>query len=77
MSALSLWNAPFRKKLQISGIELPEESKRILVQMGIDQGEALEKLHSAPLGDPVSVLIGSQQFALRQEICQKIYVEVL
>ncbi len=75
MANLSLWQAPFAKSLRICTLELPEETQRILLQMGLEAGETVKKMHAAPLGEPVSILIGSQQFALRKNLCQKIFVE--
>ncbi len=76
MDNLTLWTAPFSKPLKIRKLNLSEDSKRILMQMGLDEGDTVEKLHSAPLGEPVSVLIGAQQFALRKDICKNIFVEL-
>jgi Fe2+ transport system protein FeoA len=75
MANLSLWQAPFTKPLRICVVELPEETQRILLQMGLEAGEIVQKMHAAPLGEPISVLIGSQQFALRKNLCQQIFVE--
>ena len=76
MDSLTLWTAPFSQKLKIQKVTLSDESKRILLQMGMDVGDCVEKLHAAPLGEPVSILIGSQQFALRKDVCKNVYVEL-
>lgn len=74
---LNLWDAPFQTPLKIQSMaELSEEVRLVLVQLGFDQDEIIQKMHKAPLGDPTSILIGDQQFTLRAEICRKIMVEV-
>jgi Fe2+ transport system protein FeoA len=55
---------------------LAEEARLVLLQLGIEPGEALEKMHVAPLGDPFTVRIGEQLFTLRKEVCRLIDVEV-
>jgi Fe2+ transport system protein FeoA len=76
---VNLWEAPFRRPLRIldlSGLGKADcELRLVLTQLGIDKGEMIEKLHAAPLRDPVSLRIGEQVFTLRSEICRKIEVE--
>jgi Fe2+ transport system protein FeoA len=74
---VNLWEAPFHQPLKILAIEnVSEELKLVLMQLGIDIGEPLEKMHVAPLGDPLSFRVGEQLFTLRKEICRKILVEL-
>jgi Fe2+ transport system protein FeoA len=54
---------------------MPAEVQLVLSQLGLDQGELLTKKNLAPLGDPLSLLIGSHTFTLRAEICRQILVE--
>lgn len=73
---MTLWDAPFRKPLRVldlSGFE--DDIRLVLTQLGIDSGETIEKVHAAPLRDPVSLRIGEQLFTLRSEVCRKIVVE--
>lgn len=73
---MNLWEAPFGQPLRVKEIAgLSEEVRLVLNQLGLDQGETVEKKHLAPLGDPVSLLIGSQLFSLRAEVCRHIQVE--
>ena len=76
---MNLWDAPFRKPLRIldlSGFGPSElEARLVLTQLGVDAGETIEKLHAAPLRDPVSLRIGQQVFSLRADVCRKIAVE--
>jgi Fe2+ transport system protein FeoA len=75
---LTLWDAPFRKPLRILTLSgFGGEVRLVLAQLGLDAGETVEKMHSAPLKDPVSLRIGEQLFALRAEVCRKIQVEAL
>lgn len=73
---MTLWDAPFRMPLRVLDLAgLKEEVRLVLLQLGIDQGETIEKVHAAPLGDPVSLRIGEQLFTLRSDVCRKIQVE--
>lgn len=73
---MNLWDAPFRTPLKIVSVDgLNEEVKLVLVQLGIEPGEPIEKIQVAPLGDPLSLRIGEQLFTLRRELCRKIQVE--
>ena len=73
---MNLWEAPFGRPLRVKNLSgLSDEVRLVLNQLGVDQGEILEKKHLAPLGDPVSLLIGSQLFSLRAEVCRQIQVE--
>jgi Fe2+ transport system protein FeoA len=75
---VNLWDAPFGQPLRVKEITgLSDEVRLVLNQLGLDQGESVEKKHLAPLGDPVSLLIGSQLFSLRAEVCLHVQVQVL
>ncbi len=74
---MTLWDAPFQQPLKILTLQgFSEEVQLVLVQLGLDVGEIIQKCHVAPLGDPVSLLIGSHLFTLRSEVCRQIQVEV-
>jgi len=73
---VTLWDAPFARPLQILTLkDMPEEVRLVLSQLGVDVGETIEKRHLAPLGDPLSLSIGSQVFTLRADLCRRIEVE--
>jgi Fe2+ transport system protein FeoA len=75
---VTLWEAPFRRPLRILDLSgFGEEIRLVLSQLGLDSGETIEKVHAAPLRDPISLRIGEQLFTLRAEICRKILVEAL
>ncbi len=74
---MNLWDAPFRTPLRVLDLSgFGEDVRHVLLQLGLDAGETVEKVHSAPLGEPVSLRIGEQLFTLRRDLCRKIEVEV-
>lgn len=74
---VTLWDAPFQKVLRVRNLEgLTPEVRLVLTQLGLDPGETVEKRHSAPLGDPITIRIGAQLFTLRKDICRRIQVEL-
>lgn len=75
--SVTLLEAPFRQPLRVRALSgLSDEVRLVLVQLGVDQDEVIEKMHTAPLGDPISLRIGQQLFTLRKEICREIEVEL-
>lgn len=75
---VTLWDAPFQKALRVRNLEgLAPEIRLVLTQLGLDPGETVEKRHSAPLGDPITIRIGAQLFTLRKDICRRIQVELV
>ena len=75
---LNLWEAPFRRPLRIRDLsKIAEEVRVVLAQLGLDHDEVIEKMHVAPLRDPVSLKIGEHLFTLRAEVCRKIEVEAV
>lgn len=75
---MTLWDAPFRRPLRVLELRgFGEEVRLVLLQLGIDSGETIEKVHSAPLGEPVSLRIGEQLFTLRRDVCRQILVETV
>lgn len=75
---MTLWDAPFRQPLRVTDLQgFGHEISAVLAQLGLDPGETVEKVHIAPLRDPVSLRIGEQLFTLRADICRRILVEAL
>lgn len=72
---MTLLDAPFLQNLRVISIQIEEGASLVLRQMGISVGKSLEKVHAAPLGDPLAVRVGGQRFSLRKEICARIHVE--
>ena len=72
---MDLIEAPFQCELKIVEISgLGQETELVLRQLGIYPAENIEKLHVAPLGDPLTVRVGGQRFSLRKEICRGVKV---
>ncbi len=71
---MTLLDAPFSRSLRVTSIRLEEGASLILRQMGVSVGRLIEKVHEAPLGDPLAFRIGGQRFSLRKEICLGIEV---
>jgi Fe2+ transport system protein FeoA len=77
MQTLNLFSAPYATPLKVVRAEgISADAELILDQLGLYAGAALEKLHAAPLGDPITVRLGSQSFALQKALCCQILVEV-
>jgi Fe2+ transport system protein FeoA len=73
---VTLWDAPYRKCLRVRDLSrLDSEALHVLANLGLDEGETVEKVHRAPLGDPVSIRIGQQLFSLRSDNCRRVMVE--
>lgn len=73
---MNLFDAPFQQLLTVKNLSaLPEDSRLVLQQMGLFPEEKIEKLHTAPLGDPIAIRIGEHAFSLRKELCKVIQVE--
>jgi len=73
---ISLSEAPFSRSLKVISLDgLPKDAQIVLEQLGLFPQELIEKIHSAPLGDPIAIRIGEQVFSLRNEICKLISVE--
>lgn len=74
---ISLLQAPFHKELRILAVEANEDARLVLRQLGIHANQTFEKTHQAPLGEPITVRVGTHQFALRREVCRHILVEAV
>ena len=73
---MNLAEAPLNTILRIAAVDAGSvDVDLVLRQMGIFVGESVEKLHVAPLGDPLTLRIGGQRFSLRMEISRAIRVE--
>ena len=73
---MNLFEANFGTLLCIESLKnLSGDQSLILCQLGFCVGDVLEKVHAAPLGDPITVRIGEQLYSLRKEICEQIQVQ--
>lgn len=77
---VKLHQAPMRKELVLRefAFDHAQDAPLILEQLGLFPGVILEVLHTAPLGDPLTIKIAKKQsFALERSLCQNIIVETL
>ncbi len=75
MKEAALLAAPFQTPLEVKSLNsFSEDEEIVLQQLGIVPSERIEKLRSAPLGDPISVRIGGTTITLRKDVCEKIAV---
>jgi ferrous iron transport protein A len=65
------------QKALITGIAATGSLKRRLMDMGILVGEEVRMEKTAPLGDPVEVLIKGYRLSLRKKEAEGIRVEVM
>lgn len=73
----TLSEAPFFTRLLVKRLSLQSiDAELVLEQLGIYEGAIISKLHTAPLGDPITLRIGSQSFALHKKICDQILVTI-
>lgn len=73
--APSLDTLPIGTRGTICGFApLPPDAFARLLELGFDEGVSVEKLHAAPLGDPVAVKVGSTTVALRRALARAILV---
>lgn len=72
---MNLSEAPFGTPLRVVRVSLDAERAFVLAQLGVAAGENLEKVHAAPLGDPLTLRLGEQLFALRKDLCAAVEVE--
>ncbi|MCX7738209.1 MAG: ferrous iron transport protein A [Hydrogenothermaceae bacterium] len=63
-------------RVSIKRIELPQELRDKLYELGLIPGQEIEILQDAPLGGPVKIRVGNYCLALRKREAQGIVVEV-
>lgn len=63
-------------KFSIKRIELPQELRDKLYELGLIPGQEIKILQDAPLGGPVKIRVGDYCLALRKREAQGIIVEV-
>lgn len=63
-------------KGKIKEINLPQELRDKLYELGLIPGQEIEVLQDAPLGGPVKIRVGDYCLALRRREAKGIVVEV-
>jgi ferrous iron transport protein A len=53
-------------RLRIERMEGPPELTQRLMEFGVLEGDAIELIAFAPLGDPLEILIGATKLSLRK-----------
>lgn len=71
---MNLKDAPYLASLKIQSVDLPVDVQEVLLQLGVGVDDVIQKVHQAPLGDPIGLRVGDHLFSLRGEICEKIQV---
>ena len=74
---MNLLEAEFGIPLRISDLSLEMDQVVVLAQIGLAKNDLIEKIHQAPLRDPLTVRVGQNLFSLRREICRQVQVEKL
>lgn len=54
----------------------PSEMRKRIMDMGVVRGTEIEVVRSAPLGDPVELLLRGYNLSLRKMDAKNVYVEV-
>ena len=62
---------------RIEKLDGPPELVQRLLEFGLMEGEPIELLHFAPLGDPLEILIGGTRLSLRKREAASITVAIL
>ncbi len=64
------------QRCRVINLELDEEVKYRLLDMGIVPNTIIELVKIAPLGDPIQIQLRGYNLSIRKELAQKIRVEV-
>lgn len=76
MTRSSLAEAPKGRKLIFQTYDgLGEDEAVVLTQLGFHENAEIEKVHNAPLGDPVTIRIGEKMISLRKSYLKHMMVE--
>jgi Fe2+ transport system protein FeoA len=69
----TLVDIPYEKEVKIASIN-DKELSEILFPLGCLVGEKIQKIRSAPLGDPIMCRIGDHFISIRKNDARKIFV---
>ncbi|MGL6076472.1 MAG: FeoA family protein [Fimbriiglobus sp.] len=64
-------------RASILSIQGPTTVVQRLAEMGLYEGETLQVLNLAPLGDPMEIMVGNTRLTLRLQEARSIDVEIL
>jgi ferrous iron transport protein A len=74
---MTLAQIPVTGKGRISGMTLPSESLRRLMEMGLTRGAMFEVVRYAPMGDPIEIRVRGYHLSLRKSEAAGIEVEAV
>lgn len=74
---MTLADMPISGKGRVSGMTLPPDSQRRLMEMGLTRGATFEVVRFAPMGDPIEIRVRGYHLSLRKSEAAAISVEVL
>lgn len=77
MKVISLDKLEVNKECKIIKINVEEEIKFRLLDMGLIPNTKIKLVKRAPLGDPIQIYLRGYNMSIRKQIAKKIIVEVL
>jgi ferrous iron transport protein A len=74
---MTLADIPVTGKGRVSGMTLPPDSHRRLMEMGLTRGSTFEVVRYAPMGDPIEIRVRGYHLSLRKSEAAGIAVEAI
>jgi Fe2+ transport system protein FeoA len=74
---MTMADMPVAGKGRVSGMTLPPETHRRLMEMGLTRGATFEVVRYAPMGDPIEIRVRGYHLSLRKSEAAGIAVEAL
>lgn len=75
-SVLPLTAVGTGQAVTVAEINLPQESRQRLMEMGLLSGTRVELVRFAPLGDPVEIRVRGYNLTLRKNEAEQIFVRL-
>jgi ferrous iron transport protein A len=64
-------------RARVGAVRGPVAYVQRLMEMGVFEGEIVEVIGAAPLGDPIEIRVGSSRLSLRRDEAAAVEVELL
>jgi Fe2+ transport system protein FeoA len=74
---MTLAEMPVAGKGRVCSMELPPETYRRLMEMGLTRGATFQVVRYAPMGDPIEIRVRGYHLSLRKSEAAGIAVEAL
>jgi Fe2+ transport system protein FeoA len=74
---MTLADMPIAGKGCVTGMTLPPETHRRLMEMGLTRGATFQVVRYAPMGDPIEIRVRGYHLSLRKSEAAGISVEAL